>query len=96
MSSQSSSSSLHVTKADLLYTISCLLADIDLVVERLDVNFHHSDVGKVSDMVDDLVAARDLLLDVDQDGLLETDLLVDDQCDEENSLSQNEEEDKEC
>lgn len=73
MSSSSSSSShvtkkVKVTKADLLYTISCLLADIDIVVERLDTAYVSRDVGVLSDMVDDLVDARDLLLDVVPDG----------------------------
>lgn len=89
MSSQSSSSSSLETKADLLYSISCLLADIDLVVERLDVHFQASDVVKLVDMVDELVDLRDSLLDVVPDGQLN---LVDIQCvEEEDLLSQKEE-----
>jgi len=83
-----------VLKADLLYTISCLLADIDLVVERLDDNYSPSDLSKLVDMVDDLVEAKDLLLDVVQDGPGEDPGLEDDQCleDVESSPSQNGEE----
>lgn len=78
--------------SDLLYTISCLLADIDLVVERLDDNFHHTDLSKLVDMVDDLVVAKDLLLDADPDSPPDLDFL-DDQCQEEEpSQNQNGEE----
>lgn len=91
MSSQSSSSSSHATKADILYSISCLLADIDLVVERLDDHFQVSDVTKLVDMVDELVELKEDLLDVVPDGQLN---LVDLHCVEEEDLASQKEEDE--
>jgi len=45
----------------IIYNISCLLSDIDLVIERLDAHFLPSDVSKVKDLVDDLLSLVDLL-----------------------------------
>jgi len=51
----------------ILYQISCLLGDIDLVVERLDDRYHHSDVSKIKDLADELLNFVDLLLDEPND-----------------------------
>jgi len=85
MSSSSSSSSTVSPHRTLLSTISCLLADIDEIVDQLENRFHHSDVSKMVDMVDELIDAVDLVvesLDVLPDSL--------------NLVSSQAEEDQEC
>lgn len=54
-SSSSSSSSSTPSRASVLYSLACLLGDLDLVLERLEDGWAAGDYSKLVDMVDDLV-----------------------------------------
>lgn len=72
-----SASEPSYTRTDTLYSISCLLADIDDVAEQLESRFHFADVSKLKDMLDELTALVDRLAVPSDD---DTPDLLDDEC----------------
>ncbi len=89
MSSSSSSSSSPIatptepiwSKAIIIYKISCLLGDMDLVLERVEDEFRARDVARIVSMADDLGDLAELLQNCQEVDQCDDSLsLIDDEC----------------